>query len=109
MIKFDYYYFKEENDPKLFITIDWFKYDDRWHQLYIGYKPLYPPEEMVRLKQKNRERCRWFRFSLSLSGLRIHIDFKLKLIKNLLHGRLVDEDKEAERVKRKLDKTFYKK
>jgi hypothetical protein len=91
MLKIDGYYYKEEDSPKLVLSLDWFKFDDHWTQRYMFDRPMWDDEMMERARIRNLARCRWLRISLNLFHYKVHLDIKLKHIGNLLHGRIVDD------------------
>lgn len=91
MIKFDYYFYREEEDPKLFIKLDWFTFEDEWRQRYLFSTPKYDEKTMEKWKVHNENRHRRFRISLNLNGLRLTFDYRLNKVGNVYFGRLMDE------------------
>lgn len=100
MFKFHYYNIKEEEDPKFLISADWYKYEDRWRQRYLLSRPKYDPEEMERHRINNENRYQYFRIVLKICSLSLFFDIKLKKVGNVVNGRLIDEEKDAERWKK---------
>jgi hypothetical protein len=103
MIKFDSYYYRDEDLPKIIIGLDWFEYEDRWRSRYMFERPKYDDEQMERLRLENLNRHSWFRIKLNLFHYHINLDFKLKHVGNVMHGRVMNDGPWSIRNKRKKD------
>ena len=101
MIKIDRYYYRDEEAPKIIVSADWFIYEDRWHQRYLFDHPRYAEDEMQKKKLLNENRHRKFRISLNIFHYHIMIDFKLKKIGNIYHGRPMEDGPRPSPRKRK--------
>lgn len=101
MIKFDSYYYRDEEAPRLLVSLDWFKYEDHWFQRWMFDHPMWKEDDMERIRLVNLARCQWFKIALNLFHYKISIDIKLKHVGNLYHGRdMKDEPHVPEFVKR---------
>ena len=91
-IKFEHYFYKEDDAPKMVVSMDWFTFEDHWFQRYMFDRPMWKDEaDMERLRLRNLARCKWFRISLNLFHYKVHIDFKLKQVGNVYHGRIMED------------------
>jgi len=94
MLKFDYYRFKDEGDPKIIITLDWYSYEDHWSQRYMFDRPMWDSEMMDRMKESNERRCKWFRIAFNIFHFKVNVDIKLKHIGNVYRGRVMNDGPE---------------
>lgn len=114
-IKFDYYFYRETGgeealaDPRLFIHLDWFKFEDDWRQRYLFDKPRYNPEEMEKFRIRNENRHKWFKLELNICGFRMSVEIRLQKIGNVYHGRLIDEEVSVKRWQERKKKREAKK
>jgi hypothetical protein len=92
LIKFDFYRYKEEGDPKLLVSLDWYTYEDRWTQRYMFDRPMWPDDMMEQTKKNNENRCAWFRISFNLFHLKMFLDIKTKHVGNVYHGRVMKDE-----------------
>lgn len=90
MFKFDSYYYKDEDDLKM--SLNWFIYEDVWFQRFLFDSPVYTPEKMFQMKEKNLNRCRWFTIRLNIFHFKVNIDIRLKKVGNVYYGRLMNDD-----------------
>jgi hypothetical protein len=95
LIKFDFYKHKEEGDPKLLFSLDWYSYEDHWSQRYMFDRALYPDDMMERMKQSNENRCAWFRISFNLFHFKMFLDIKIKHVGNVYYGRVMKDEPEV--------------
>lgn len=95
MLKLDWYLYKEEDAPKLIVSLDWFTFEDHWTQRYMFDRPMWNDEMMERAGKNNAARCKRFRISLNLFHLKVHLDIKLKHIGNVLRGRVMKDEPEV--------------
>jgi hypothetical protein len=97
-ISFDYCRYREEGDPKLIISLDWFVYEDRWSQRYMMDRPMFNDEMMERIRVNNEKRCQRLRIAFNIFHLKININIKLKHVGNAYHGRVMKDEPRHRRV-----------
>ena len=95
MLQLDWYCYKEEDAPKLIVSLDWFTFEDHWTQRYMFDHPMWPEDMMERAGKSNLARCKRFRISLNLFHLKMHLDIKLKHIGNVYRGRIMKDAPEV--------------
>lgn len=76
----DIYYFKETEEPKLYIT--WNTYEDMWTSS-IG-----TPEWRL---SKNKKRKKYLGIWINILGLRINLNIKLKSVGLIYYGRNMEK------------------
>ncbi len=91
MLKFDAYRYKEEDAPKLIVSLDWFFFEDHWTQRYMFDHAMWNPEDMVRIGIRNANRHRRFKLTLNLFHYKLSVEVKLKHVGNIYHGRKLDD------------------
>ena len=101
MFKFEHYYYKEDGDPKIILSLDWFVYEDRWSQRYMFDHPMWESDMMERMRISNLNRCEWFRMAFNLFGYKIYLDIKLKHVGNVYNGRQMEDGPKPSPLKRK--------
>ena len=93
MVKLDHYYYKpsseEESVPKIFFSLDWFAYEDRWTQRYLFSHPRFNEKEMKEIEERNLNRHKGFTVRLNLMNYHVHLDFKLAKVGNVYYGRVL--------------------
>jgi hypothetical protein len=101
VIKFDHYYYKEDDQTKVFFSLDWFVFEDRWTQRYMFDRPMWKDEEMEEIRLRNLNRHRWFTVRFNIMGYRIHFELRLNKIGNLYYGRQLDDNPKQSPLKRR--------
>lgn len=91
MIKFDHCYYKEEDTPKIFFSLDWFSFEDRWTQRYMFDRPMWKDDEMESIKLRNENRHKWFTIRLNVMNYHVNVEFKGKKVGNLNYGRQMND------------------
>ncbi len=109
MIKFEKYYYREEEDSKLFISLNWFKFEDRFHSLYFFGTPTCEPEVMEIKKKQNENRHRWFHIGLNICGLRLSVEVRLQKVGNVRYGKLMEPEKKAAKDREMLERRARRK
>jgi hypothetical protein len=102
-IRFDAYYYKDEpSDPKLIVSLDWFSYEDWWHQRYLIDRPRYDEEKMEKLRIENLNRHRWFKIKINFFYYLISIEFRREKIGNVMRGRVMQDEPRPLRKRKEL-------
>jgi len=86
-----YWYKDSENPYKLILAVNWFTFEDIWHQRYMFDRARYDVKTMERYRLKNLNRHRWFSIGLNLFNYTFHIEFKLKKVGWMYYGRLIED------------------
>ncbi len=97
MIKFYKYYYREDEDAKLFISLNWFKFEDIFHRLYSFGMAAWEPEKMEIKKKQNENRHRWLHIGLNICGLKLSVEIRLHKVGNVRYGKLMESEKQAEK------------
>lgn len=101
MLKFDAYHYKEEDAPRLIISLDWFFFEDHWSQRYLFEKAMFEPEMMERTRIRNENRHRRFKLTLDLFHYKLSVEVKLKHVGNVYYGRKMDDGPKKSPFRRK--------
>lgn len=96
LMRFYYHYYRDADRPKIELSFDCHLSQDFWHQRFLLGKPRYTPDKMAELKIRNSNRCEWLNLVFRCCGAYLSVAIRLRKIGNLLHGRIVDDEKDAQ-------------
>ena len=101
MIRLDGYFYKEDDAPKILLSLDWYRTEDYWRSRYFFDKPKYDEELMEKYRVENLNRYAWLRFRLNLFHYNINFEIRLNKVGNVMHGRVMNDIPRSLRKKEK--------
>lgn len=91
MVKFTRYHYKDEDDPKFIISLNWFTYEDSFERMYYGNgQPIYDELEMNIRQERNENRHKWFFTEFNFCGFRVQLEIRLKKVGLYHYGKYRD-------------------